>query len=157
MKYFMKSTGLITVFIITILTSAQLYAQADDGIERIKSAYSVTETIDRLENALKTKGMTVFKRISHSDNAEKVGLDLRPTELLVFGNPKLGTLLMQCQQLSAIDLPMKALAYEDEQGQVWLAYNKPEYLENRHRIKNCDEALQKISKALANFSRMATE
>lgn len=153
----MKSAGLITACIITLLTSTESYAQVDDGIERIKSAYSVTETIDRLENVLKTKGMTIFKRISHSDNAEKVGLDLRPTELLVFGNPKLGTLLMQCQQLSAIDLPMKGLAYEDEQGQVWLAYNKANYLKNRHHIKNCEGALEKINKALDNFSSMATE
>lgn len=153
----MKLSGLITTFIIILLTSAQSYAQADDGVELIKSAYSVTETIDRLENVLKSKGMTVFKRISHSDNAEKVGLELRPTELLVFGNPKMGTLLMQCQQLSALDLPMKGLAYEDEQGQVWLAYNKPDYLENRHHIQNCDEALEKIGKALTNFSKLATE
>lgn len=153
----MKILKPITACLIILLTYSQSHAQPDDGTTRIKSPYSVSTTIDRLENVLKTRGMTIFKRISHSDNAEKVGLDLRPTELLVFGNPKLGTLLMQCQQLSAIDLPMKGLAYEDEQGQVWLAYNKPEYLENRHRIKNCDEALKKISKALANFSRMATE
>ena len=153
----MKTLKPITACLIILLTSSQSYAQSDDGTTRIKSPYSVTTTIDRLEKVLRTRGMTIFKRISHSDNAKKAGLDLRPTELLVFGNPELGTLLMQCRQLSALDLPMKALAYEDEQRQVWLAYNKPAYIANRHHIKGCEETLKKMSNALANFSKMATE
>jgi uncharacterized protein (DUF302 family) len=117
----------------------------------------VADTVDRLESALKSKGMTIFKRVSHSDGATKVGLELRPTELLIFGNPRVGTPLMQCQQLAALDLPQKALVYEDENGQVWYAYNDPEYIAYRHNIVGCDEVVSKISKALSNFSRLATQ
>ena len=110
-----------------------------------------------LESALKSKGMTIFKRVSHSAGAAKVGLELRSTELLIFGNPKVGTLLMQCQQLAALDLPQKALVYEDENGQVWYAYNDPEYIAYRHNVVGCDDVVSKISKALFNFSKAATQ
>lgn len=132
-------------------------AWADNGIVRIKSANSVAGTIDKLEAALNSKGMTIFKRISHSDGATKAGLHLRPTELLIFGNPKIGTPLMQCSQTAALDLPQKALAYEDDKGQVWLLYNDPEYIADRHDVENCAEVINKISNALANFARVATE
>ncbi len=101
--------------------------------------------------------MTIFKRVSHSDGAAKAGLQLRPTELLIFGNPKVGTPLMQCEQTTALDLPQKALAYVDVKGQVWLAYNDPKYIAARHDVKNCEQVINKISKALANFSRAATQ
>ncbi len=132
-------------------------SHADNGIVRLKSTNSVTMTIDKLEAALHNKGMTIFKRISHSDGAAKAGLQLRPTELLVFGNPKVGTPLMQCAQTAALDLPQKALAYEDEKGQVWYLYNDPGYIADRHDVQNCDQVINKISKALANFARAATE
>jgi uncharacterized protein (DUF302 family) len=100
----------------------------------IASEHSVTETLDRLESALQEKGMTIFKRVDHAAGAEKVDLHLRPTQLLIFGNPKVGTPLMLCSQTAAIDLPQKALAYEDENGQVWLSYNDPAYMAKRHNI-----------------------
>jgi len=112
----------------------------------------VTVTIDRLEGVLLKKGMTIFKRVNHTAGAEKAGLQLRPTELLIFGNPKVGTPLMLCSQVAALDLPQKALAYEDENGQVWLAYNDPIYMAKRHRTKDCDAAVQKVSHALAKFA-----
>jgi uncharacterized protein (DUF302 family) len=129
---------------------------ADNGIISIKSSHDVKTTVDRLENILGEKGMTVFIRINHAEGAQKVGKKLRPTELIIFGNPKVGTPLMQCGQSVGIDLPQKALIWQDEAGQVWLSYNDPKYLASRHSIKECGEIIKKIEKALGNFARMAT-
>jgi uncharacterized protein (DUF302 family) len=131
-------------------------AHADNGLISIKSPYDVKKTADRLENALNAKGMTVFIRINHAEGARKVGKKLRPTELVIFGNPKVGTPLMQCGQSAAIDLPQKALIWQDEAGQVWLTYNDPNYLVNRHGLAGCDEVTKKIEKALGNFAKAAT-
>ena len=148
---------IILILITATLISTVSLANETDDIIRVKSSHSVSETINRLETLLKKKGMTIFTRVNHATGAKKVGLELRPTELLIFGNPKIGTLLMQCSQITAIDLPQKALAYEDELGQVWLAYNNPAYITARHNMKECGDAVQKISSALAHFSKMATE
>jgi uncharacterized protein (DUF302 family) len=154
----MNKTTLSAVgFLLFYLVNSQALAEQSDGVVRIKSKYDVATTVDNLESALKSKGMTIFKRVSHSGGAEKVGLEIRPTELMIFGNPKVGTPLMQCGQLAALDLPQKALIYEDAEGQVWFAYNDPQYIAGRHNIKGCDEVVIKITKALANFSRAATE
>ena len=147
----------VQAIVITILLSTQAYAENSNGMIIIKSNNSVTATIDKLENVLKTKGMTIFKRVNHAAGAEKAGLQLRPTELLIFGNPKVGTPLMLCSQTATLDLPQKALAYEDEDGEVWLAYNDPAYMAKRHNLKDCDEPVQKVTHALANFARAATE
>ncbi|MEE8424057.1 MAG: DUF302 domain-containing protein [Thermodesulfobacteriota bacterium] len=146
-------TLLIPVLLV-FLSVASVYGE--NGLIAIKSSHSVKKTVDRLESVLKEKGMTVFTRVNHTDGAEKVGLELRPTELLIFGNPKVGTPLMQCSQSAAIDLPQKALVYEDQEGQVWLTYNDPHYLANRHKITGCDEVIKKIENALKNFSNAAT-
>ena len=98
------------------------------------SKYSVSETIGRNERAVTAKGMQIFARIDHGGEAKKVGLAMRPTELLIFGNPKGGTALMVAKPTAAIDLPMKALAWEDEDGNVWLTYNSPELLHERHGV-----------------------
>ena len=147
----------IQALVITILLGAPAYADSSDGIVLIKSSNNVTTTIDKLETVLKKKGMTIFKRVDHAAGAEKAGLKLRPTELLIFGNPKVGTPLMLCSQTAALDLPQKALAYKDKNGQVWLAYNDPAYLAKRHNIESCQKPLQKVRNALANFSKAATE
>jgi len=110
---------------------------ADNGIISIKSSHDVKTTVDRLDNILREKGMTVFIRINHAEGAQKVGKKLRPTELVIFGNPKVGTPLMQCGQSVGIDLPQKALIWQDKAGQVWLSYNDPKYLASRHSIKEC--------------------
>ena len=146
------------VFIIlACLINTQSIAQESNGLIKIKSAHSVEKTILLLETALKKKGMTIFKRINHTAAAEKVGLQLRPTQLLIFGNPKVDTPLMLCSQTAAIDLPQKALAYEDESGQVWLVYNDPAYMAKRHNTQGCEQAIQKVSNALANFTKAATQ
>ena len=145
------------LFCITIglfLFASTIYA--DDGLISLKSSHNVKTTADRLENELKQKGMTVFIRINHAEGAQKVGKKLRPTELIVFGNPKVGTPLMQCRQSTAIDLPQKALIWEDEKGQVWLSYNDPHYLVERHGITGCAEVIKKVEKALSNFAKAAT-
>lgn len=116
---------------------------ADNGIVSKPSKYSVAETLDRLEAVLKSKGVTIFARIDHSGEAEKAGLKLRPTQLLIFGNPKMGTGIMEAAPSAAIDLPLKALAWQDESGKVWLAYNSPEYLQQRHGLS--DEFGKKIA------------
>lgn len=128
-----------------------------NGLIIIRSNHDVTETIDRLESALQKKGMTIFKRVDHTAGAAKADLNLRPTELLIFGNPKVGTPLMLCSQTAAIDLPQKALAYEDANGQVWLVYNDPAYMATRHNTQGCEQAIQKVSNALANFTKAAAE
>jgi uncharacterized protein (DUF302 family) len=100
--------------------------------------------------------MTVFIRINHEQGARKIGQELRPTELIIFGNPQVGTPLMQCAQSVGIDLPQKALIWQDAQGQVWLSYNDPHYLVARHQITGCDEVIKKVAKALGNFANSAT-
>jgi uncharacterized protein (DUF302 family) len=104
------------------------------GIVDLSSRYSVPETISRLQSILKESGVTIFALVDHSGEAAKVGLEMRPTQLLIFGNPKGGTPLMVAAPSCAIDLPLKALAWQDAQGKVWLSYNSPEYLQQRHGI-----------------------
>jgi uncharacterized protein (DUF302 family) len=144
------------LYIVTILFFLASQVYADNGIITVKSSLEVKATADRLENVLKQKGMTIFLRINHAEGANKVGKKLRPTELVVFGNPKVGTPLMQCSQTTAIDLPQKALVWEDSEGQVWLSYNDPNYLVKRHGITGCAEVIKKIEKALNNFAKAAT-
>jgi len=103
----------------------------------------VPETLKRLQSVLQAKNLDVFARVDHSGEAEKVGLKMRPTQLIVFGSPKAGTPLMVASPTLAIDLPLKALAWEDADGQVWLSYNSPEYLKQRHNVP--DELVKNIA------------
>ncbi len=146
----------LRLFLLSLLLLSPL-AWADGGIINVKSASDVKSTADKLENALKSKGMTVFTRINHSEGASGVGMSLRPTELIIFGNPKIGSRLMACAQSVGIDLPQKALIYEDESGQTWLSYNSPQHLAERHGIEECGEVLGKVEGALANFAKAATQ
>ena len=130
---------------------------ADGGLVSVKSSHDVATTADKLEAVLKSKGMNVFGRVNHAAGAEKAGMSLRPTEVVIFGNPRVGTPLMNCAQSVAIDLPQKALIWEDDAGQVWLGYNDPAYLADRHKIEGCDEVLKKVTGALANFAAAATK
>jgi uncharacterized protein (DUF302 family) len=104
------------------------------GIVTVVSVFPVRETMDRLVAAVEAAGLMVFARIDHAGNAAAVGLELRPTELLIFGNPRGGTPLMQLRQTVGIDLPVKALAWQDEAGRVWLSYNDADWLAQRHGI-----------------------
>ena len=129
----------------------------DSGLVAVKSSHSVGATLDKLEKILAEKGMNVFARIDHAAGAAKADLELRPTQVLVFGNPKVGTPLMKCSQSIAIDLPQKMLAWEDESGQVWLGYNDPQYLRSRHASEGCDKVFEKVAGALSKFAAAASQ
>ena len=105
-----------------------------NGIVDVPSNHSVDQTVDRLKDILQSKGITLFALIDHSGEAEKVGMKMPPTKLLIFGNPKGGTPLMLAAPSVAIDLPLKILVWQDGQGKVWLSYNTPEYLKERHGL-----------------------
>jgi uncharacterized protein (DUF302 family) len=107
---------------------------ATAGLITMPSRFAAKETMDRLEAEIRARGMTVFARVDHAAGAADVGLPLRPTELLVFGNAKGGTPLMQAEQAIGIDLPLKALVFEDTAGKVWLSYNDPHWLAQRHGL-----------------------
>ena len=119
-----------------------------DGLISKRSPHSVAVTLDRLVAALESRGITIVTRWSHDAGAARVGLELRPTELLIFGNPALGTRFFTSAQTAGIDLPMKALAWEDGEGRVWLTYNDPGYIARRHGIDDRDEIVDKMRNAL---------
>jgi uncharacterized protein (DUF302 family) len=108
--------------------------QKEEGIVKILSRHAVDETVDKLKAILQSKGVTLFALIDHSGEAEKVGMKMPPTKLLIFGNPKGGTPLMLASPSVAIDLPLKVLVAEDSQGKAWISYNSPEYLKERHGL-----------------------
>jgi len=111
-----------------------LQARSENGMVHVPSKYSVEETRQRLESLVKSRGLTVFALIDFTGDAAKVGLRMRPTQLLIFGNPKAGTPLMIASPSIALDFPLKAVAWEDGDGNVWLSYNAPEYLKERHGV-----------------------
>ena len=113
------------------------------GIIDKPSNHSVEQTVEKLNSILRSKGVTLFALVDHSGEAEKVGIKMRPTKLLIFGSPKAGTPLMLAAPSSAIDLPLKILVWEDDQGRVWISYNSPDYLKERHGLPQ--ELLQNIA------------
>ena len=127
------------------------------GLVLTRSSHSVGETLDRLETVLRNKGLRIFARIDHAAGARGVGVGLRSTQLLLFGNPKLGSQLFTSNQLAGIDLPMKALVWEDTQGRVWLAYNDPGYIAARHGIEDRPGVISKMSGALKKLTGKATQ
>ncbi len=130
---------------------------AEVGLIKILSTHSVPETIDRLESAATAAGLKTFARVDHAAGAATVGMQLRPTLLLVFGNPRGGTPLMIDEQAAGIDLPLKALAFQDADGQVWLTYNDPTWVAERHRLgSESAAAVQAMSNGLAALTAKAT-
>jgi uncharacterized protein (DUF302 family) len=126
------------------------------GLITIRSRHSVKITIDRLESALKAAGVSVFARIDHAAGAASVGMELRPTELLIFGNPRAGTPLMQAKQTIGIDLPLKLLAWEDANGAVWASYNDPAWLAARHELgEEAAAPVGALAAALTKFTEAA--
>jgi uncharacterized protein (DUF302 family) len=138
-----------------VLAAITVSATAADGLIAVKSPQPPKATLDKFEAIAKERGLTVFARIDHAAGAAKVGKTLRPTELLIFGNPQGGTPLMECAQSAGIDLPLKALAWEDAQGQSWLGYNDPAYLAQRHQAAACP-AVDNLRKALGGLAQAAT-
>jgi uncharacterized protein (DUF302 family) len=119
------------------------------------SVNSVTQTMDRFEKILKSKGVTVFLRLDHALGARKVGHDIRPTQVIIFGNPKLGSPLMMSNQSIGIDLPLKVVVWKDATGKVWLAYNKPSYLSKKFQIKDKNSVIEKMTGILNKLTNYA--
>jgi uncharacterized protein (DUF302 family) len=145
-----------TPLLLTTLSQPDVTAQGSNGLVSVDSPYSVEETVNRLQTTMGDRGLTVMTTINHGANAENVGQELRPTQLIIFGNPKLGTQLMQSSQTVAIDLPQKFLVWEDVDGQVHMTYNDPQYLAQRHGITDRDDVLTTISNALGGLAEAAS-
>lgn len=145
----------ISVVLMLMLSAALSFGA--DGLVTMKSPYAAKATMDRLESVVKAKGLSIFARIDHAKGAETIGKTLRPTEVILFGNPQGGTPFMECAQTVGIDLPLKALVWEDASGQVWLGYNAPEYLAQRHgaNAKECAVVVNLV-KALAGIAKEVT-
>ena len=129
-------------------------ATADELMTK-PSRFPVKETVDRLTTALKEKGVSPAARVDHAAAAKAAGLELKPTEVLMFGNPKLGTPLMQANRRVAIDLPMKVLVWEDDAGKVWIAYTPPSALKTRYKIEGRDDTLKAMAGALEALTATA--
>ena len=138
---------------IALLLFVSTSASATDGLVAVKSPYTARETMNRFEETAKQRGLNIFARIDHAAGAAKVGKMLRPTEVLIFGNPQGGTPFMECAQSVGIDLPLKALVWEDAQGQVWLGYNDPAFLARRHDAAQCP-AVAGLAKALSGLAEV---
>jgi uncharacterized protein (DUF302 family) len=147
----MRITCLCLGFLFTILSSV---AMAADGMVSVKSNLSAVETMDRVERFATERGLKVFARIDHAAGAASIGKQLRPTELIIFGNPKGGTPFMECQQTVGIDLPLKMLVWEDENADVWLGYNDPAFVAARHQADSCP-VVENMQKALAALAESA--
>lgn len=137
------------------LASAGGAEPVGSGLVSLPSPYSVSETLDRVTTAAAALDFGVAARINHAQAAQGVGLELRPTEVLLVGNPRGGTALMECAQTVAIDLPVKFLAYQDAAGQVWLTYNDPAFLRARHNAVGCNEAFARAGGALKTIAMNA--
>ncbi len=128
-----------------------------EGLTTIPSNFAPSETMDRLETEIKAHGMTVFARINHAALAAEAELALRPTEVIVFGNPRAGTPLMQASQTIGIDLPLKALVWQDAAGKSWLSYNEPDWLAKRHEVSGAERTLAAMNLALGDMTAKATK
>jgi len=156
----MKKIAAFIFFILNFffVTFSQISFAQDNGLVTVASTYSVKETADRFVETVTSKGLTVFARIDHAANASKSGFILRPTELVIFGNPKAGTPLMQDNQISGIDLPLKVLIWEDENGKVWLTYNDPKWIAERHDLSDKSSgAVKAMVEGLTGFVSATTK
>jgi uncharacterized protein (DUF302 family) len=132
-------------------------ARAETGLVNVASAFNVAETADRFAAAAEKAGLKIFARIDHAAGAAKVGQELRPTQLIIFGSPKVGTALMTSDQRVGIDLPLKVLAWQDAEGKVWLSYNSPDFLFGRFTIEDRAPVKQKVTGALKKLTKAATQ
>jgi len=126
-----------------------------EGLTSIESTFGPKETMDRLEAEIRQKGMNVFARIDHAAGAANVGLALAPTELIIFGNPRGGTPLMQSVQTVGIDLPLKALVWQDAANKTWLSYNEPAWIAQRHGVAGAESTIDKMADLLSAIAREA--
>lgn len=143
------------ILLVAMLMLMTPTVQAGEKLVVKQSPHTVSKTLDRLTAIMQKKGITIFARVDHAAGAKKAGLDLKPTQLLIFGNPKLGTPLMQANRHIGIDLPLKALAWEDDDGKVWLGYTAPSALKDRFDISSRDEVFKKMTGALDKLTGAA--
>ena len=141
--------------VVALLAALTLHSHAADGLAAVKSPFTTAETGSRLVAALQARGLKLFARIDHAAGAATLGQTLRPTEVFIFGNPQGGTPLMLCQQTAGIDLPLKALIWQDETGQVWFGYNDPAWIAARHAAADCP-VVPNLAKALAGLATAVT-
>jgi len=127
-----------------------------EGLTSIQSKFGPKETMDRLQAEIRAQGMTVFARIDHAAGAAEVGRTLPPTEVVIFGNARGGTPLMQSAQTVGIDLPLKALVWEDASGKTWLSYNEPSWIAQRHSIADAEPVVSKMAAGLSAISKAVT-
>ncbi len=139
------------------LLSLSVSVFAADGVINVQSQHTVEQTANKLEKILLSKGMKIFQRVNHSEGAKTVGININPTELIIFGNPKVGAPLMKCAPTVAIDLPQKAVIWQDANQKVWISYNDPAYLKQRHNIQGCEKVLAKVSGALSKLTGAAAK
>lgn len=152
-----RTLATLTVGMLLALAVKATAASAADGLIKIKSPYSVKETANKVAAIASRKGLKLFSRFDHQKSASGENMRLRPTEVIVFGNAKVRTPLMQCAQTAAIDMPQKMLIMEDIAGTVWVAYTDPDYLAQRHHIKDCKETLAKLSDTLSAIASAAVK
>src|SRR3981081_2700691 len=126
-----------------------------EGLTSLQSRFGPKETMDRLQAEIRAQGMTVFARIDHAAGAAEVGLTLRATELIIFGNAHGGTPLIQAAQTTGIDLPLKALVWEDASGKTWISYNEASWIVQRHSVANAEQVVSKMAATLSAISRTA--
>lgn len=150
----MKKTLLFALCLLTLSINPALAADVPGMITKA-SPHSASDTLDRLEDVLEANGVAVALRWDHAARAADVDIDLGPTELLLFGNPALGSHMFTSAQTAGIDLPMKALAWTDDEGRTWLAYNDPEWIAERHGIDDRSEIIEKMGNALDSLSDAA--
>ena len=155
----MKSPMIAGVLTAALLTLGPDGSNAGEqkGVVTKRSAHTVQATLDKLEKIVTDKGFTVFARVDHAAGAAKVGQALRPTQTLIFGNPKVGTKIMNANQAASLDLPIKVAAWEDADGTVWVSYNDPAWLVGRHGIGNLQPVVDKMTGALGKLTDGATK
>ena len=146
-----------TMALLTLHTTRAVKTDVLNGLTSVASSFGPKETMDRLETEIRAQGMAVFARIDHAAGAAEVGLTLRPTELIIFGNARGGTPLMQSEQTVGIDLPLKALVWEDAAGKTWLSYNEPRWIAQRHSVANAEQVVSKLAAALSAMARTAAD
>jgi uncharacterized protein (DUF302 family) len=155
MKYILMAAAALTMSACASMHGDT--ASGPHGMTAVKSAHDAKTTMDRFEAAVKAKNMNVFARVDHAAGAQKIGKTLRPTEVLIWGSPPGGTPLMECAQTAGIDLPQKALVWQDAKGDVYLGYNDPAHLMHRHGGKACEGVVTNAGAALAAFAKEATQ
>jgi uncharacterized protein (DUF302 family) len=145
----MKKIGLI---LITVILSFPISAQVNSKLTRIQSKLTFDNTLERLKEGLDQKGLGLFAEIDHRKSADKVGMELLPTTLLIFGNPKIGTKLMNCDQSIGIELPLKILVIQNEENEVFISYRDPQQFANQDQMEECLPTLEKIQNVLSGLA-----